>query len=150
MRRVWRRKVTWIYQRQRRGWCRLRCALRPHVCCFPETQARCPTTCPELSLVSRNQQTEEARSWLTCFVVLSQCHFHVKCPAGNGLVSAHSPPRAAKATKAGILRFQAPNTYRIDNQQRRVRQILSGNLKISLITQTDVSSFMLQVCAKKG
>ncbi|TFJ88192.1 hypothetical protein NSK_000544 [Nannochloropsis salina CCMP1776] len=38
---------------------------------------------------------------------------------GNGLVSAHSPPRAAKATKAGILRFQAPNTYRIDNQQRR-------------------------------
>lgn len=39
---------------------------------------------------------------------------------GNGLVSAPSPPGAAKATKAGILRFQPPNTYRIDNQQRRV------------------------------
>lgn len=40
--------------------------------------------------------------------------------SGNGLISAPSPPGAAKATKAGILRFQPPNTYRIDNQQRRV------------------------------
>lgn len=52
--------------------------------------------------------------------------FPPKKNAGNGLVSAPSaaaPSGAvAVATKAGILRCQAPNIYRIDNNsQRRVR-----------------------------
>ena len=63
-----------------------------------------------------------------CYISYRSAHIHLSvhcCPSllarvhtGNGLVSTASA--AAVATKAGILRCQAPNIYRVDNSQRRV------------------------------